>query len=212
MIIVRSVKDNFVEVIAIPGNARPSFYLQAGLALPDNHIVSNIAFYADSGNSSLSPNLDIDAVTNEGRQSLGLIVERKEDLLDGLEELHEELWLFKYDDLSFEKFDFGLNSEKGISIPAAGFSRHNCIQLQTSRTAGDDDGNVLVAKSRHICTRQSFLTHEQQSKLNLCGSRGTAGILSSGASTSLEILDLEEDEDEEEDDASNASGDESFEE
>jgi len=43
--------------------------------------------------------------------------------------------------------------------------------------------------------------------LKLCGSRGTAGVLSFGASTSLDILDLEEDD---EDDS--ASGDESFEE
>jgi hypothetical protein len=207
MIIVRSVKDNFVEVVAIPGKAQPSFYLQANLSLPDNHTVRNIAFYGDSGNSSLSPNLDIDAVTNEGRQSLGLIVERKEDLSDGSEELHEELWLFKYDDISFEKFDFGLNSDKEISIAAANFSRDNCIHLQTSETVGDEDDNVLVSKSRHICTRHSFI-HEQ-SKLNLCGSRGTAGVLSFGASTSLDILDLEEDE---EDDTSNTSGDESVEE
>ena len=41
---------------------------------------------------------------------------------------------------------------------------------------------------------------------NLCGSRGTAAVLSFGASTSLDILDLEEDE---EDDTSSASGDES---
>ena len=42
--------------------------------LPDNHTVRNIQFYGDSGNSSLSPNLDIDAMADEGRQSLGLIV------------------------------------------------------------------------------------------------------------------------------------------
>jgi len=106
MIIVRSVQDNLMEVIAIPGNVQPKFYLQAVLALPDNHTVRNIQF-GDSGNSSLSPNLDIDAVTNEGRQSLGLIIERQEVLSDGSEELHEELWVFKYDEILFEKFYWG---------------------------------------------------------------------------------------------------------
>ena len=55
---------------------------------------------------------------------------------------------------------------------------------------------------RNICTPQSFLTQEQ-TKLDLCGSRGTAGVISFGVPTSLEILDLEEDE--EEDDTSDAS-------
>eukprot|EP00984_Skeletonema_dohrnii_P013878 scaffold5807_cov114-Skeletonema_dohrnii-CCMP3373.AAC.4 len=209
MIIVRSVQDNFIEVIAIPGNVQPKFYLQAGLALPDNHTVRNIQFYGDSGNSSLSPNLDIDAVTNEGRQSLGLIIERQEVLSDGSEELNEELWVFKYDEIFFEKFDLGPTSDKAISIAAADFNRENCVRLQTCRTSGEDDDNVLVTKCRHICTHQNLLIREQ-TKLNLCGSRGTAGVLSFGASTSLDILDLEEDEEDDEDDS--ASGDESFEE
>ena len=205
MIIVRSVESNFIEVIAIPGNSLPKFYLQAGLALPDNHTVRSIQFYGDSGNSSLSPNLDIDAVTNEGRQSLGLIVERKEVLSDGSLELHEELWLFSYDEISFKKFDFGPNSKKAFSIAAAEFSRDQCVHVRTSTTATEDDDNVLVPKCRHICTHQGFIVQEQ-SELNLCGSRGTAAVLSFGASTSLDILDLEEDE---EDDTSSASGDES---
>ena len=100
----------------------------------------------------------------------------------------------------------GQNSDKAISIAAADFNRENCVRLQTCRTSGEDDDNVLVTKCRHICTHQNFLIREQ-TKLKLCGSRGTAGVLSFGASTSLDILDLEEDD---EDDS--ASGDESFEE
>ena len=65
--------------------------------------------------------------------------------------------------------------------------------------------SVTSLLGRHICTHQSFLAHEQ-TKLDLCGSRGTAGVISLGASTSLDILDLEEDE--EEDDTSDASDDE----
>jgi len=207
MIIVRSVESNVIEVTAIPGrDSLPKFYLQAGLALPNNHTVKNIQFYGDSGNSSLSPNLDIDAVTNEGRQSLGLIVERNEVLSDGTLELHEELWLFNYDEISFKKFEFGPNPNKAVSIAATEFSRDQCIHVRTSTAATDD--NVIVPKCRHICTRQGF-KFQEQSELSLCGSRGTAAVLSFGASTSLDILDLEEDE---EDDTSSASGDESFEE
>ena len=222
-----------MEINAIPGDAPASFYLQAGLTLPDDHKVRNIAFYGDNGNSSLSPNLDIDAVTREGRQSLGLIVERKEVLPDGAEELHQKLWLFKYDDISFEKFDFTSSSGKQIRIAGVDFSRDNCIHLQPLETSDNVDNVVLVPKSklvsracllgyfnyvsnhlcypllptlgRHICTHQSFLAQEQ-TKLDLCGSRGTAGVISFGASTSLDILDLEEDE--EEDDTSDASDDE----
>lgn len=236
MIIVRSVKEGkCVEINAIPGDAPATFYLQAGLTLPDNHKVSNIAFYGDNGNSSLSPNLDIDAVTNEGRQSLGLIVERKKCLPDGAEELHQELWLVKYDDISFEKFDFASSSDKQIGIAGVDFGRDNCIHLQPLESSHDVDDVVMVPKSklvsracllpcyfnyvsnhlcypllptlgRHICTHQSFLAQEQ-TKLDLCGSRGTAGVISFGVSTSLDILDLEEDE--EEDDTSDASDDES---
>ena len=64
---------------------------------------------------------------------------------------------------------------------------------------------LLPTLGRHSCTPQSFLTQEQ-TKLDLCGSRGTAGVISFGVPTSLEILDLEEDE--EEDDTSDASDDE----
>ncbi len=151
MIIVRSVKEGkCVEINAIPGNAPTSFYLQAGLTLPDNHKVRNIAFYGDNGNSSLSPNLDIDAVTNEGRQSLGLIVERKEDLPDGAEELHQELWLFKYDDILFEKFDFASSSDKKIRIAGVDFGRDNCIHLQPLESSDDVDNVVLVPKSKFV--------------------------------------------------------------
>ena len=142
-----------MEINAIPGDAPASFYLQAGLTLPDDHKVRIIAFYGDNGNSSLSLNLDIDAVTNEGRQSLGLIVERKEDLPDGAEELHQELWLFKYDDILFQKFDFTSSSDKKIRIAGVDFSRDNCIHLQPLESSDDVDDLVMVPKSKLVsCT------------------------------------------------------------
>jgi hypothetical protein len=48
---------------------------------------------------------------------------------------------------------------------------------------------------RIICTRDGT-TLNRTSKLDLCGSRGTGGVLTFGASNALEIFDLEEDEDE----------------
>ncbi len=63
---------------------------------------------------------------------------------------------------------------------------------------------LLPTLGRHICTHQSFLTQEQ-TKLDLCGSRGTAGVISFGVSTSSDILDLEEDEEEDDTDASDES-------
>ena len=207
MIIVRCVQHDFLEVIAIPGDCQAKFYLRTGLALPGNYAVKSIEFYGDNGNSSLSPNLDIDAATNEGRQSLGLIVERKECSVDESgNEVHDELWLFKYDEISFDRIDFETNTSKEIRIAAADFSQDNCIALQA-----ENDG-VLVTKRRHICTRQSFPTNEQTTKLNLCGPRGTAGVISYGASTSLDILDLEEDEEDEDEDSGSESDNDSFEE
>jgi hypothetical protein len=49
---------------------------------------------------------------------------------------------------------------------------------------------------RIICTRD-VTTLNRTSKLDLCGSRGTGGVLTFGASNALEIFDLEEDEDDE---------------
>ena len=78
---VRSLRHErrFVEVIAIPGCSSlehdangsmgecndladsPRFFLRAVLIIPDECEVTNIAFYADDGNTSLSPSIDIDS-------------------------------------------------------------------------------------------------------------------------------------------------------
>ncbi len=51
---------------------------------------------------------------------------------------------------------------------------------------------------RVICTRISGDGSDTASQLQLCASRGTGGVVTFGASTSLDIFDLEEDEESDE--------------
>ena len=48
---------------------------------------------------------------------------------------------------------------------------------------------------RHISTHRGNSQIQRQPQVNICGLRGTGGVTTFGASTSLTIFDLEEDED-----------------
>ena len=47
---------------------------------------------------------------------------------------------------------------------------------------------------RHLSTHRMNSQTQRQSQMNLCGSRGTGGVISFGTSTTLTMYDLEEDE------------------
>ena len=47
---------------------------------------------------------------------------------------------------------------------------------------------------RHLSTHRINSQTQRQSQMNLCGSRGTGGVISFSTSTNLTIFDLEEDE------------------
>lgn len=61
---------------------------------------------------------------------------------------------------------------------------------------------------RHLNTHRKNSQPLRHTQVNLCGSRGTGGVISFGASTFLHMFDLEEDEDS----ASSAADHEGFEE
>ena len=220
-----------IEFIAIPGctsfeqDANDGFYLRANLMIPEGSEVTNIAFYGDDGNSSLSPNLSDESKVKEGRQSVGLVIKYNDSVS---QEVREELLLFQYDDVIFRKVESERNTKNEIIIPATDLNTEECTFLTMSDDEENDDRNVIVPKSeltfdscrvhnfpsstlshvnsppityivttgRHIGTqRRSSSQYQQNSQVNLCGSRGTGGVITFGQSTFLNIFDMEEDED-----------------
>ena len=113
MLLARLVGST-IELIAIPGYAdvAKGFFLRAVLLLPEGCEVTNIAFYGDDGYSSLSPNLSESAV-KEGRQAIGFVV--KCTTLAS-QDVREELWITPYDDLTFKKYEFNVNSNNDATI------------------------------------------------------------------------------------------------
>ena len=65
-----------------------------------------------------------------------------------------------------------------------------------------------IYAGRHINNHRHHSQAQHQSQVNLCGSRGTGGVVTFGTSTFLNLFDLEEDED----NASSGDDDESMEE
>ena len=240
MIFARSLGrgSGIVEVVATPSSSgfgldldtdSQSFYLRAALMMPENCEVTNIAFYGDNG-SALSPSIHVDAESTEGRQSLGLIVERTMLTSEGDIAAEEELWVFPYDDISFRMFDSSNTTKNEMIISSAPLNDDCCIKLCASDPVdavddtSDVSGNVVPKRKftlflynvtfflcfahflmifnfsnyvtgRLICTHLKDTQSHGISQLNLCGSRGTGGVVTFGASTSLDIFDIEEDED-----------------
>ena len=197
------------------------FYLRAVMAMPAGHEVTNIEFYGDDGNSSLSPTLDEESEIKEGRQSVGFLVNCDDSLS---QETRTELWLFRYDDILFQKFDIKANVKNEVTILATTSDEIGSIRLILSDNGECDAGSAIVPKSELVVLHQSKLCdtlcsfsylfllihiplgrlisihrnpqNQVQSQVNLCGSRGTGGVLTTsfGAPTCLNIFDLEEDE------------------
>ena len=134
-----------LEIIAIPRHAlapteemvtaiKP-FCLQAHLEVDNGYEVMSMGFYSDDGNSTLSPNLGIDADSSEGRQSMGLIVTNG---------VHEELWKFHYDSVLFDMCNLAITKQE-VMI-ATNINENNYPVLST---VGDDDSETSL-KSKHL--------------------------------------------------------------
>ncbi|KAL7532675.1 hypothetical protein ACHAXR_010339 [Thalassiosira sp. AJA248-18] len=210
MLLARSV-GIAVEFIVVPGGtsfetgANEGFYLRANLMIPEGYEVTNIAFYGDDGISSLSPDLNDDSEIKEGRQSIGFVVK----CIDSLSrEGREELWVFQYDEIIFQRFDSKRNSKNEVIITANELNEVECTFISMPDDEEGDASSAIVPKRRHLSSHRRNTQMQRQSQVNLCGSRGTGGVISFGASTSLSMFDLEEDED----NASSADEDECLEE
>lgn len=138
-----------IEFIALPGgtsveqDVSDGFYLRADLMIPEDSEVTNIAFYGDDGKSSLSPNANEDSAIKEGRQSVGFVVKCQDSLS---QEVSEELWVFRYDDILFRKFDFKRNLKSEVTISATEFNENECTVLAMSDEESGDS-SVIVPKS-----------------------------------------------------------------
>ncbi|KAL7550864.1 hypothetical protein ACHAWF_014067, partial [Thalassiosira exigua] len=198
MLLARSL-GSVVELILIPGrgadfdsDADGGYYLRAHLKLPEGCEAANVAFYGDDGISSLSPGSNDDSEAKEGTQSLGLLVNCG---VPASREIREELWLLPYDDVAFQKFDLGRSSKNEVVITAAKFADDECTYVALQEEEMSDACRTIVPKRRHISTRLRTTSEmHMPSQLNLCGSRGTGGVITYGESTSLNLFDLEEDE------------------
>eukprot|EP00956_Cyclotella_meneghiniana_P011698 scaffold16470_cov61-Cyclotella_meneghiniana.AAC.9 len=179
--------EKVLELIAMPTDVLATSSDDEG-EVPS---VISMAFYSDDGNSSLALNLDIDAESKEGKQSLGLVVKNR---------CKEELWKFQYDNVLFVEREVNI-VDKTICITSR-VDAHSCPILSMLE---DEDGEVQMKNPlRNLLAERIITTSEndqakQKSQLDLCGSRGTGGVLTFGQSNALEIFDLEEDEDADDD-------------
>jgi hypothetical protein len=134
---------NVLEITAIPccvfdcvdGSGVESQFtcLQVHLRFDSSCEITSIAFYSDDGNSSLSPNLDIDAEAMEGKQSIGLIVKNG---------MNEELWKFQYDHVLFDTCISSIASNT-LCIPS-NINGDNCTFLGAAD--GEEDATDLKSK------------------------------------------------------------------
>jgi hypothetical protein len=141
-----------IELIAIPGCSRfeqdSAFYLRAVMMMPEGHEVIRIKFYGDDGNSSLSPNLDEDSDINEGRQAIGFLVECNDPMS---QEERTELWLFRYDDMIFQKSHFERTTAKDeVIVHDAAVDKRQCIRLTLSDEEVRDVSGAHVPRSEFM--------------------------------------------------------------
>ena len=190
-------------------NSMPSYYLESFAFLAPGCAVSSIDFYGDDGSSS--PGASIAETVAEGRQGLGILVERSV----GGDQVSEGLFLFSYDELCYRYVDQlkMVSQEKSKCLLIQEFSlSEDLSSAQFTCSIGDDrdDGfHEDFGIERHYCkhrilriypklfSNKSLVAGNQAARFVLGGSRGVGGIFSEAAS-SMELYDLEEDEEEEE--------------
>ena len=187
----------------------PTYYLESFVFLPPGCTVSSIEFYGDDGSSS--PGASIAETVAEGRQGLGVLLERSV----GGGQVSEELFLFSYDELCYRYVD---------QLKLASEEKSKCLLVQEFNPSEDLNSARFVCSiggdtdagfhedfgiERHYCKHRilriypklfsdkSLVAGNQATHFVLGGSRGVGGIFSEAAS-SMELYDLEEDEEEEE--------------
>ena len=198
----------------------PAYYLESFVFLPLGCTVSGVEFYGDDG--SRSPGTGVANTVAEGRQGLGILVERTESTnssataMAGGGQVSEELFLFSYDELVYRCVDRSqaVEKEKSKCLVIQEFNPSEDLHTSTPFTSSighdkDDGFHEDFGIERQYCKHRilkfypklfsnaSAIAGDQASRFALSGSRGIGGIFSEPAS-SIDLFDLEEDEEEEE--------------
>jgi hypothetical protein len=201
-----------------------TFYLRAIMVMPEGHDVINIEFYGDDGNSSLSHNLDEDSEIKEGRQSIGFLVkcddpisqeERTELWLLRYDDILFQKSQFKTNaknevtihDTAVDEtqcIHLTLSDEDVRDVSSAHVPRSEFMMSYILSYSCDTRLSISCTFIHRLCdiippgrliSTERISQNPRQAQLNLCGSRGTGGVLTFGGPTCLQIFDLEEDED-----------------
>ena len=187
----------------------PTYYLESFVFLPQGCAVSSVEFYGDDGSSS--PGASIAETIAEGRQGLGILVERSV----GGGQVSEELFLFSYDELCYRYVDQlkMVSEEEGAHLLIQEFNpsedlnsaRFTCSIGDDRDDGSHEDFGIERQYFKHrvlrvypkLFSNKNLVAGIQATRFVLGGSRGVGGIFSEAAS-SMELYDLEEDEEEEE--------------
>jgi hypothetical protein len=163
-IVAQAGSDSCIQLVAIPlGWKDPSsidcnddledegqdcsvipFYLTSKLILPESCRVQDLAFYSDNGKSALSSGTD-SGTGKEGRQQLGVLVAKQEQL---------ELWLMKYDQIVWQVVPF-----ESIVLDVDAVDEYCHVQPLVKKEEGgqddDQDEGVLRAQSKLMVKRET---------------------------------------------------------
>ena len=161
----------------------------------------------------------------EGRQSLGLLISRPQTSLNAIKDERVELWLVPYDDLEFTCDPLQSIVVESNSIKDSNVSMYQChsnsesfsgkhtsdytvlpMPVESHNDEADaitvSSENILLARTRNIFDAVDFASYNSSCHLVLSGSRGIGAVLwnhhengNATTTTTLEILDMEEDED-----------------
>jgi hypothetical protein len=129
--------------------------------MPKGYEVTNIEFYSDDSNSSLTtpPTIDENVDINEGRISVSFLVECANN--DSTSEQRTELWLFRYDDVQFRKFDLDENimtNEVSIrATPLSDESNYMCFDISSDGLIDDDDDDGVTVPKSKFFDRHTFV-------------------------------------------------------
>jgi hypothetical protein len=122
------------------------FYLTTFIALPMDCQITNIKFYGDDGNSTLTS--ETSSNSEEGNQAMGLMLRKN----TGENTFVEELWLFHYDDLDFRVVNLQPHDDSNNHIQIYKFDANHdsfCMLITLNDTLNEDD----ESKNGAICAK-----------------------------------------------------------
>jgi hypothetical protein len=131
------------------------FYLTTEIILPEGYRVLDMSFYGDDGRSNLSSGLD-SGTGRERRQGLGLLLGNGSS--SGPSDETIELWLLKYDALTFQVVPAKKDS-KQVFLDDSAIDSQCQAHVQPAQGQEEEEEpaeqGVLFAKSKFCCCTQS---------------------------------------------------------